>query len=167
MTNEEVLVGRLRNLGASELAVLRGAIGKRLGEDFRVFQVFTKFYWPLRDETHLPRLPCYLIATLYPWHAMAGGHDSLGAAMGKAASFHFREWQREANRLEWLLQSDGQELALRLLEAIRRLARKGIPIEWAKLLRDVCQWNALEGRVQCEWARDFLKHSSKGGSHAR
>ena len=142
---------RLARLDRGERARLRRNAGRTLAESRDVMGLFFQLLPPgvhPRDEETF-----FLIATLFP---LAGATDegNLGDALRRAVGE--RDKQGVERRLQRLLDADAQQLPFRLRQCVRFLASKGVPVNWAGLLRDVRYWNHPKHLVQQRWARHYF-----------
>ena len=98
-----------------------------------------------------------------PWEG-----DSLGLGFRRMRSKEIKE--RGLNpeeptsldaRFVALLNSDYDDLPVRLRQAVRLLASREIAIDWARLLWDIGDWQSPGRKVQERWARDYWKRGRK------
>jgi len=105
-----------------------------------------------------------LLAALYATHEREGApaHAAEGPSVGKAflqlAGGHgnaegFDSAERHFRRL--LACETFDELAGQLQRLVKRLERKGIPLDYVRLLRDLRFWRNNAERVKTDWALDF------------
>jgi CRISPR system Cascade subunit CasB len=159
---EERFVAFLVKLVESEdrapLAALRRGLGKKSGE---------------AADSHpliLPRIPAnasvwdedayYLIGSLFALHQIdwpvsedESTRTNLGASFARLG--RVVESESIEKRFVALLNCHEEDLPDHLRHAVSLLKSKEIPIDWARLLRDVRRWNHEDRWVQREWARAF------------
>lgn len=146
---------------AAERAVLRRGLGKPLGEALECCQVLPGWLTsgnPAREDA------CFLVATLFALHPL-GWEDRSDEhqATNLGASFRRLQDQTERESIEarfvGLLNCHQDDLATQLRHAVSlvRSAKAPIPIDWARLLRDVENWSHPSRWVQRDWARAFWR----------
>ncbi len=96
---------------------------------------------------------CYLTAALFALHSSHEHGVTLGAALGKING----ESGSIEGRFQLLLAARPERLGMPLRQVVSLLAARGEPLDWGRLLRDLCHWNDPEMRVQQRWARHFYK----------
>lgn len=146
-------IERLARLDAGERACLKRNAGKTLAEARDT--ALALFYRLLPPGVPEPQEEIYfLVATLYPL-TEASNTGNLGDALRWARAVT-QSSQGLDRRVRILLDSDVTQLPFRLRQAIHYLASNRIPIDWARLLRDLLAWNNPRRRVQREWARAYF-----------
>ncbi|MBA3257241.1 MAG: type I-E CRISPR-associated protein Cse2/CasB [Pyrinomonadaceae bacterium] len=164
---EERFVAYLQRLVDEEdrapLASLRRGLGKAPGEAAEVMRYV------------LPRMPqnasrwdedaYFLVATLFALHQInwPSSKDSTQATnLGASFARLGREVESESieKRFVALLNCHQDDLPTHLRHAVSLLKSKEIPIDWARLLRDVRGWNHADRYVQRNWARAFWANSA-------
>jgi CRISPR type I-E-associated protein CasB/Cse2 len=167
-----LFVTALEKLGPDALSLLRRSTGLSLAESVAAFDLFTDIYWPLRERDRgLSRQACWRVATLYPWHPQPHGTGDLGLCLawlvplGHSDSDR-RARDREERRFETLLTADNAALDTALHYAVRRLARREIPIDWRQLLEDLTVWRSPDQMIQNKWATSYNRLTKRGEIHA-
>jgi CRISPR system Cascade subunit CasB len=92
-----------------------------------------------------------VIAGLFATHPAVANHGNLGACFGRIRD----ESGSVEKRFVALLDADKEDLAEHLRHAISLLRAKDIPIDWARLLRDLRAWDYEARPVQKQWSRSF------------
>ncbi|MEW6212340.1 MAG: type I-E CRISPR-associated protein Cse2/CasB [Acidobacteriota bacterium] len=154
----DFLVELVENEDRASLAALRRGLGKKPGE---------------AAESHpliLPRIPAnasrwdedayYLAGSLFALHQIdwpasedEDQRTNLGASFARLG--RVVESESIEKRFVALLNCHEDDLPDHLRHAVSLLKSKEIPIDWARLLRDVRRWNNEDRWVQREWARAF------------
>jgi CRISPR system Cascade subunit CasB len=78
---------------------------------------------------------------------------NFGAAFG--ANLTLEQKQRREKRFIDLLDTDAEDLPVKLRHAITLIARDGVRLDWVRLIHDLGHWNRPHRRAQKEWARGF------------
>jgi CRISPR system Cascade subunit CasB len=148
----------IRGRDKGELAALRRAAGESLAEArgvARMYGYLQRFGVKEWDEQ-----PYFLAATLFAYDkaaldGRAGPSGDLGRSLAALASSGSAE--AAERRLLVLLDSDwaGGELEFRLRQVVKRLIQQRIPVDWPRLIVDLCDWNRPDRRVQKRWASSF------------
>jgi CRISPR system Cascade subunit CasB len=152
------LVKLVESEDRAPLAALRRGLGKKPGE---------------AADSHpyiLPRIPAnasrwdedayYLTGSLFALHQIdwpAGEDESRRTNLGASFARLGRVVESESieKRFVALLNCHEDDLPDHLRHAVSLLKSKEIPIDWARLLRDVRRWNHEDRWVQREWAQAF------------
>ena len=167
---EERFVAYLQRLVDAEdrapLASLRRGLGKPPGEAAEALRYV------------LPRIPqkgslwdedaYFLVGTLFALHQINWPSiDDSTQATSLGASFERLARKVESDSIEKrfvaLLNCHQDDLPTHLRHAVSLLKSKEIPIDWARLLRDVRGWNHPDRYVQRNWARAFWANSAAAG----
>ena len=148
-------VAHLQRLHAADdraaLARLRRGLGKNPGTVVETHGLVQP--WLPRGLPPWHEDACYLIAGLFAAHSEPGGRGSLGEAFRRLAED--RGGDSTEKRFVALLNCHAEELPTHLRHAVSLLASGGVPIDWARLLRDVQGWGHPARWVQRDWSRDF------------
>jgi CRISPR system Cascade subunit CasB len=96
---------------------------------------------------------CYLVAALFASHPLHEGGGSLGTALAKING----ESGSIEGRFQLLLAARPERLSGPLRQIVSLLAARGVPLDWKRLLEDLCAWDYPEKPVQQRWARHFYK----------
>ena len=104
-----------------------------------------------------------LVAALFAVHATGGRppHSAGGASVGTAAlklaggpkGAGFDSMEKHFRRL--LAANDLTELGPQLHRLVKRLERESIPLDYARLLGDLRQFDKSSERIKTNWALDF------------
>lgn len=105
-----------------------------------------------------------IVAALYAVHATKGTppHVSGGKSIGKAAltlaggsskAAGFDSMEKHYQRI--LAAGDLDDLAPQLHRLVKRLERASIPLDYARLLSDMRQFDKYSERIKTDWAVDF------------
>ena len=104
-----------------------------------------------------------LVAALFAVHATAGRppHAAGGASLGKAALMlaggpkgaGFDSMERHFRRL--LASQDLDDLGPQLHRLVKRLERESVPLDYARLLGDLRQFDKYSEEIKTRWALDF------------
>lgn len=150
-----------QDLGA--LAALRRGLGRTAGEVPEMFPYVMPFLPEdlyQRDEDNF-----FLVAALFAWHQLdwtpqpGSNGDASGTNFG--ASFHLLAQTTESGSIEKrfvaLLNAHRDDLPEHLRHAVGLLKSKNVPVDWARLLRDLRAWDAPARYVQRSWARAFWR----------
>lgn len=144
-------VKRLAGLDVGARARLRRNAGLKLEESRDVFGVFYRLLPPGVPERN--QWAYFLVATLYPI-AESGHNDNFGATLRKAQSENNSAGLDR--RIETLLDSDPEQLAFRLRQAVRFARSNRVPVNWRQLLLDLLQWEYPSRHVQRKWAEAYF-----------
>lgn len=158
---EQRFVGYLRELVAREdraaLAALRRGLGKAPGEaaeSHRYVVPFTSDLSARREAAY------YQVAALFAWHQGSWQADSadphstnLGASLERLAARSMGS--SVERRFVALLNSHADDLDAHLRQVVGLLKAGDVPIDWARLLRDLQHWDSEDRQVQRAWARAF------------
>lgn len=156
------LIRHLYHLAAEEdraaLAALRRGLGKPPGAVAEMARHVVPF---LPGHTALDA-DYYLIASLFglhplPWHGPdAPWLANLGAALRRLAPNPADPGAAGVERrFVALLNADRVDLAVHLRHAVALLRAHDQAVDWARLLRDLRDWDRPDRRVQGSWARSF------------
>jgi CRISPR type I-E-associated protein CasB/Cse2 len=103
--------------------------------------------------------PCELVASLFASHL---GHASIGN-FGVTCRILSGEKDSMDKRFDSILEKrscEFESLASSVSYFVRIAASKGVPVDFAKLLVDLCNW---DDETKMSWCRQF--HSIKGGKN--
>jgi len=98
---------------------------------------------------------CCHVASLFAQHSSSGGRGSMGTAFYRLASSSPGAEQGAERRFYQLLDSEFEDLPDRLRHAVSLLKSREIPIDWRRILADLCNWEWASRSVQKAWSRDF------------
>lgn len=159
-SREQRFIATLARLDAGGRARLKRNAGNSLNEARNVYDVF--FAALPHDVDQRNHGDYFLIATLFALGThradppVANPPRNLGASLA---------WERRNRGIERagsldrrfnaLLDADREQLPFRLRQIVSLLASRGIPIDWARLLRDVRDWTHRDRYVQRTWAQDY------------
>lgn len=114
----------------------------------------------------------FLVATLFDFNRIEGVAGDFGTTMIRLATA-MQKSAKEFRRFHILLDAEfdtvydrddpnepwsegGGELAYRLRQMVKLTASKGVGIDWAELLVDLCHWSHPNRSIQKKWARTFF-----------
>jgi len=156
-------VRALTKLTATDLQRLRNESGRARGNDVAVNDLFNDIWRALpRREPYQMRRACWLVTTLFPWNRRhldqaAGLPESLGEGFARLRRSARKDEDRKRieHRFLRLLDAHGQAFEDGLLDAVRLLERKSIPVHWENFVLDLADWESPGQFVQQKWFRDF------------
>lgn len=147
------------------LAKLRRGLGKEPGAPGAA----ERDAWVLKrlrqDASRAELEKCCLVASLFGLHPDSGGMGTLGAAFRQLWKSN-DEAEGPERRFVALLDSDSEDLPMRLRQAISLLKTNDIAINWQQLLRDLRSWSHPDRYVQRQWAKDFWSNQRSDGENA-
>jgi CRISPR system Cascade subunit CasB len=134
------------------LAALRRGLGQPPGTVTDMYP----YVVPWLPQNVLPRQESvyFMIAALFALHPQEGGAGNMGDQFRKACGSQ-DDTTAIDRRFTVLLSAHPDDLPFFLRQAVSFLASKGIPIQWAQLMRDVDNWGHSDRWVQQHWARRF------------
>ncbi len=154
-----VVVGHLRRLidprrrdGQRVAAVLRRSLAHPPAQDPACWEIVE----PLIALSTIgwPREVVYLVAALYASHPVDQARGQSGRSLG-AALRRLDGGPAIDRRVARLVLCDQATLPAQLRSITQLLARCGIGVDWAQLLRDLLAWDKLGRPVQSAWARAY------------
>jgi CRISPR system Cascade subunit CasB len=164
LSTEYAFVAGLQSLATKDnraaLAGLRRGLGKDPSEAFEAHRYIAG---RLPENASDWQVRChYLVAALFALHpetAPAGdGPRSLGAGMARVAANNRAGGESIERRFNALLASDREALPDHLRHAVQLLKGAEVPLDWARLLRDIQHWDAEGLRApRYVWAREFWR----------
>jgi CRISPR type I-E-associated protein CasB/Cse2 len=92
----------------------------------------------------------YGLYGLYPQPINLDQRRSLGASLAPLA-----DGRATARRIAQLLTGDTEQVPFPLRDLVRTAKRRGLPVDYAQLLRDLVAWRREDRAVQRRWARDY------------
>jgi CRISPR system Cascade subunit CasB len=95
-----------------------------------------------------------LVAGLYALHPERTTGTNFGGSMGSLWQAQDKRYSTE-QRFVALLSARSEDLPYYLRQAVALIASHKIPLDWAKLYRDLCNWGHTDRFVQRDWARAF------------
>jgi CRISPR system Cascade subunit CasB len=156
-----------RDLGA--LALLRRGLGRQPGEVPEMYAHVLPYLSLPDNETAAQRVEdaALLVASLYAlWHQGRAKSPrvekvSLGTAFRRLAISS--DSASMELRFVTLLKAGRDRLPDHLRHAISLLRAKDIPLDWAQLFADICEWDETDRRARHparrRWARDFWERA--------
>jgi CRISPR system Cascade subunit CasB len=144
-----------RDEARAALAALRRSLGKSPGEAADAHRYVLQFNPAIWEESAY-----YLVAGLFALHPKNWRNEENDKRQTNfGASFAWLRASTDSESIEKrfvaLLDCHEDDLSEHLRHAVSLLRSKEIPVDWARLLRDLRQWGH-EGRfVQRGWARAF------------
>jgi CRISPR system Cascade subunit CasB len=157
-TREESFITRLDALNSSgdrgALAALRRGLGKPLGTVVAMHPIVAPFTGGLggwAEDAY------YLVAALFASHPESTPEGTFGTTLKAIMRTRSTGAASLEKRFMALLDAEADHLP-DLLRPLVALARSvGQPVNWARLLRDLVNWNSPDRWVQRRWARDFYQ----------
>ena len=152
-----------KNRGA--IARLRHSLAEPIGEDPKAVAIVERFVGTERDVDDPYRQALYLTAGLYAIHPKRAG-----ATLAESFGELWRERQNPSieQRFIALLESDEQQLAVRLRQAVALLASDDYGFDYIQLIADIAlwldpfkeeyRWQAMRQR----WGREFYSAALAG-----
>lgn len=161
-------VGYLETLNENSrgaIARLRHSLAQPIGEDPKTVAIVERFVSTERDVDDPYRQSLYLTAGLYASHPKQSG-----ATLAEAFGALWRERQNPSieQRFIALLESDEQQLAVRLRQTTALLAADGYDFDYVQLIADIALWLdpfKEEDRWQAmrrRWGREFYSAALAG-----
>ncbi len=98
----------------------------------------------------------FVVGALFASHPRHQPGATLGETFGRARRTNELSDSGEAQFFA-LLDAHPDDLPERLRWAIGWLASKEIPVDWERLLRDLCRWRREDHSVQMDWARNYYR----------
>jgi len=95
-----------------------------------------------------------LVAGLFAIHPERASGRNFGHSMGRVWLAQDRRSSTE-QRFVALLNAHPEDLPYYLRQAVSLVGSHDIPVDWAQLYRDLCNWNREDRFVQRNWARAF------------
>lgn len=172
-SQHRAFVKRLEELDSTHdrgaLAALRRGLGKPPGTVAEMFPYVVP--WESHaEERHKDAY--YLVAALFAWHPRnwPSTEDAWRTNLGASFAWLGREDGGEGveRRFVALLNARGEDLPDHLRGAIGLMRAREVPVDYARLLGDIQQWDRDDRRVQRAWARAFWGHqrtSEDGQGH--
>jgi len=136
-----------------ELAILRRGLGAPPGQDVRMYPYVVRYLPENVRGTEEERF-YYLIAALFAYHPSNTSEGNFGNHMAQAALLSVDATAVE-RRFTILLNAHIEDLPDYLRQAVSFLKSKEVPINWARLFKDVSSWDHPEKFVQRHWANAF------------
>ena len=133
------------------MAALRRGLGKP-GGDPAMYRYVVPFIGD--KERHAWRY--FTVAALFGYHHdRLDGDNNVGKAMGTLERNDSLE-----KRFAWLVDSDTEDLPVRLKSIFSLLKSKGIGVDYHRLFADLGGWDHPDRYVQLAWAKGFYRASS-------
>lgn len=160
--HERRFVDSLKALAEREdraaLAALRRGMGKPPGGAPEMFPYVVP--WVPPNASPWQEEPYYLVAALFALHPMdwpAAEEDHRPTNLGRsfARLANASDSASVERRFVALLNCHRDDLPEHLRHAVSLLASHDVPINWARLLRDIHGWDWEDHPVQRAWARAF------------
>ena len=153
---EEQLVERLTELAKPESPNRAALAHLRRGLERTLDYTLGRVGWLFRAVPEFALDHAVLAAGLFAWvkgDCRQMERVNFGAAFGSGLSLEQKQ-QREKRFID-LLDTDREELAYKLRQAITLIARDSTGLDWMMLMRDLGRWQDPDRRVQKNWARGF------------
>ena len=145
--------------GRAALAALRRGLGRQPGEAPEMYPYvvpWTSHLSGWREAVY------YLVASLFAAHPVSWhgeGASNFGASMARVRPQGGGD--STERRFVALLNSRRDDLPEHLRHAVSLCASKEVPVNWARLLRDLPNWDDESRRVQLNWAREFWRREEE------
>jgi len=95
-----------------------------------------------------------LVSGLFAMHPERATGPNFGHSMGRVWQVQDKRPSTE-QRFVALLDAHTEDLRYYLRQAISLVGSHDIPVDWAQLYRDLCNWRHADRFVQRKWARAF------------
>lgn len=95
-----------------------------------------------------------LVAGLYALHPERTTGTNFGHSMNRVWRAQEKRPSTE-QRFIALLNGHSEDLPYHLRQAVSLISSHEVPIDWAQLYRDLCNWGHADRFVQRKWARSF------------
>jgi len=95
-----------------------------------------------------------LVAGLYALHPDRTTGSNFGHSMRRVWQAQDKRSSNE-QRFVALLNAHPEDLPYSLRQAVNLIRSHEIPLDWAQLYRDICNWSRADRFVQRKWARAF------------
>ena len=141
------------NRGA--LAALRRGLGQPPGTVPAMYPYVVP--WLPKEPSHQYEFTLYLVASLFAYHADAGGYGNMGDHFARARVGQADNTAIE-RRFSHLLEAHPEDLPFYLRQAVSFLKSNNIPINWEQLFLDLQWLNHSAHNVQKQWARAYWGH---------
>lgn len=145
-------------LSTGEKAALKRSLGRTL--DTASSGARMAFYRAFPGASRGEEMPCFLCACgACAMERLGGSERSFVAALKKLAAQEYQEGTR--SKLRALLDTPGESefealFAAKVGRLIQYMKAKGVKVDFAALLRDLCAWDLPDRPVQRKWARAFF-----------
>ena len=157
MNREQAFIKRVETLPSGERAELKRACGQPLNESgAKAFGIFYKVLPPGVPAWQEDRWFCAACLSCL-WRPS----DDEGKPIGEClALLNEKGSQSFENRIVTLLDGEWGEdgrLGLKLFRMTRLIRQKGMKVDTAALLSDLCDWDRSSRKVQKRWARAIYR----------
>lgn len=156
-----------RSGNRAALAALRRSVGREPGEVVEACRYVDPLLPPW--TTGKAEEAFYLVAGLFGWHPTNRTGKDLGGSFAELAAAQRAAGLEPAGverRFVALLDADREDLPQHLRHAVSLLRTNGIPLDFARLLRDVLSWDHPDRFVRRRWARSFWSRDPGTGEAA-
>ena len=161
----EALAGLAQRDDRAALAALRRGLGQDPGALVTMARYVEPYLSPRASRWEQDA--AYLVAALFASHPQDQATPE-GALYNLGAAFRLLRDRTGSDSVELrfraLLDADRAGLPVHLRHAVSLLRAHDIPVDWARLLRDLRAWNAADRWVQRAWARAFWRRSVAAGT---
>jgi CRISPR system Cascade subunit CasB len=140
------------------LAVLRRALS---GNPRYVTDTFQYIGWYL-PEGQREQDAYILVGALFAYHPQSTPEGNMGnhfAALRQRWEKAHKRTESLERRFNGLLRAHPDDLTPHLRSATSLLERDEVPVNWERLLYDVCYWGHFDRFVQRDWANAFWSRS--------
>ena len=152
---EEAFVEHLQRLAQEQDRAALAALRSGLAQPDCVAAAMHPHVVPfLADQRDWDDWRFYLVGALFAWHPRSAGTRNLGESFRAISDLS----ESVEARLIALLNAHRDDVPSHLRQAIGLLRSKDVPVNWARLLRDLGAWDHPDRWVQRAWARRFYRH---------
>ncbi len=170
---ESALLRRLARMSPPERAALRRSLAFPPGEYIGAMGVVEPYVANMSFEQ---RAAVYLFAGLYADiervrpETEAFRDDEISQTIGVALRVYLARGQNDTRRpaverrLLTVLDSELDGLKAHLRPLLRLMSTDGVSWSWARLMRDLKNWNNATSKTQLQWAKDFYRVANDFGA---
>ncbi|MCS7294254.1 MAG: type I-E CRISPR-associated protein Cse2/CasB [Dehalococcoidia bacterium] len=164
LSDSDRFVDMLRRLAERQdraaLATLRRGLGKAPGTVVELYPFVVPYLPP--QATDRDAWPYFVVAPLFALHPVDWPQDNenrprnFGDSVGWLLQRVPERTTGLTARFRRLLQAELEELPEQLRHLVTLFVPWRVPVDWARLLRDLSRWDDPERAVQRAWARAFV-----------
>lgn len=135
------------------LAALRAGLRTKDGVAIEMMPLVAKY---LGEREWPSDVWFFAVGALFALHPQGGGSGSLGRAFGRLRS----QSDSIEKRFQLVLACQEEDLFGHLIQIVSLLKSSSIPLDYARLLRDLTRTPWDERELQRRWARDFYQQNA-------